>query len=335
MQRGEPRNARAYELYLRANLLAQNRQWWAEARDLYLQCVDEDPAYAPAWARLGRVHRVLAKYGQTEDVGRDLRLAREAFERALALDPDSSLAHNLFTYFEIEERGGAADAMVRLLARAQSHPSEAEIFSGLVVACRFCGILDGSVAADRRGRQSDPHLSSSLAYPYWLMGSYEEAIRHAVEDMRFTRLNALPMVGRTEEAIREYREIENSSMLGLARVIVIAMRAALEGRQEEAIQGARTLLNSSFRDPEGLYFLARLFAYVGEPSLALDVLADVVARGFWCAPAINSDPWLDSVRDDDRFIAIADTADSHSRSARARFRDAGGPQLLGVHALAR
>ena len=38
---------------------------WAQlpvARDLYLQCVDEDPGFAPAWARLGRAHRMIGKY---------------------------------------------------------------------------------------------------------------------------------------------------------------------------------------------------------------------------------------------------------------------------------
>jgi hypothetical protein len=29
------------------------------ARDLYFQCLDDDPDYAPAWARLGRVTRFI------------------------------------------------------------------------------------------------------------------------------------------------------------------------------------------------------------------------------------------------------------------------------------
>ncbi|MBA3259683.1 MAG: hypothetical protein H0T68_09485, partial [Gemmatimonadales bacterium] len=33
-----------------------------------------DPAYAPAWARLGRVHRVMAKYGYG-DAGKDIQQA--------------------------------------------------------------------------------------------------------------------------------------------------------------------------------------------------------------------------------------------------------------------
>ena len=33
------------------------------AGELYRSALDEDPQYAPAWAKLGRVYRVLAKYG--------------------------------------------------------------------------------------------------------------------------------------------------------------------------------------------------------------------------------------------------------------------------------
>ena len=40
------------------------------------------PRYAPAWARLGRVHRVIAKYGYG-DSSEEYRLAEEAFRTGL------------------------------------------------------------------------------------------------------------------------------------------------------------------------------------------------------------------------------------------------------------
>ncbi|MEP6782295.1 MAG: serine/threonine-protein kinase [Acidobacteriota bacterium] len=47
-----PASARAYELYLRGNTFFYSPDQWPIARDLYIECVAEDPAYAPAWARL-------------------------------------------------------------------------------------------------------------------------------------------------------------------------------------------------------------------------------------------------------------------------------------------
>ena len=70
LERDVPASAPAYERYLRANQLAHAPAEWRLARDLYLRSVDEDPKYAPAWAKLGRMHR-----GDREVRGRRERAA--------------------------------------------------------------------------------------------------------------------------------------------------------------------------------------------------------------------------------------------------------------------
>src|SRR5262252_4078572 len=82
-----PSNAKAYEYYLRANQFSQDPKQWAAARDLYLRCVEADPGYAPAWARLGRIHHVMAKY-LTPGAEDGLKRAEAAFRQALDLNPD-------------------------------------------------------------------------------------------------------------------------------------------------------------------------------------------------------------------------------------------------------
>jgi hypothetical protein len=64
-------------------------------------------------------------------------------------------------------------------------------------------------------------------------------------------------------------------------------------------------------------------------------MADVVSRGFLCLPTFQRDPWLDPIRDSDRFAAIMDMAETEAQIMRERFERAGGPALLGVSALAR
>ena len=51
-----PTSAGAYAFYLRANQLAYEVSQWTQARALYRACLDLDPAYAPAWARLARAN---------------------------------------------------------------------------------------------------------------------------------------------------------------------------------------------------------------------------------------------------------------------------------------
>src|SRR4029453_17380818 len=66
LRRDLPSNPAAYEYFLRGNQLSHDGNQWSVARDLYLESVEEDPYYAPAWARLGRIHHVMAKYQPAE-----------------------------------------------------------------------------------------------------------------------------------------------------------------------------------------------------------------------------------------------------------------------------
>ena len=167
-RRGVPASARAYEFYLRANEVVRDWSHVAVARDLYRQCVDEDPSFAPAWAKLGRCHRLLAKYFR-QTPRENLARADECFRRALELEPDLPVAHKLYVHHE-SEMGRARDAMVRLLGLARSHRNDPEIFAGLVHACRYCGLLDASEAAHREARRLDPHISTSVVYTWWARG---------------------------------------------------------------------------------------------------------------------------------------------------------------------
>ena len=86
-----PASVESYEYYLRANQLARHSKQWSIARDMYLKCLEDDPNYAPAWARVGRLHRVLAIYtGERAEEG--FELSQVAFRRALELNPDLSVA---------------------------------------------------------------------------------------------------------------------------------------------------------------------------------------------------------------------------------------------------
>ena len=70
------------------------------ARDLYQRCLELDPRFAPAWAHLGRCHRVIGKY--IEAAPDSERRAEEAFRRALALNPQLSVAHKFYANLEAD-----------------------------------------------------------------------------------------------------------------------------------------------------------------------------------------------------------------------------------------
>ena len=129
------------------------------ARALYEQCLELDPDFAPAWAHLGRCHRVIGKYiDPTPDS--DSR-AEEAFVRAIALNPRLSLAHKFYANLEADT-GRAREGMVRLLNEATRHGNDAELFAGLVHACRYAGLFEESIAAHAEARRLDPTIATSF-----------------------------------------------------------------------------------------------------------------------------------------------------------------------------
>ena len=321
---------KAYEYYLRANQLGMNRRLLAQARDLYRCALDEDPRFAAAWARLGRVHRVMAKYSQDGDPDENFRLAEEAFRKALELDPASSTAHNLYTYLEIEELGRSVAAMVRLLERAQVRTADPELFSALVLTCRFCGLFDASLAADRRARQLDPGIRTSVAYTYWLMGDFENAIFYDDEDIRYVRRYSLASQGKTAEAIASYRELEESRPPGMEYWVAVASRAALEGQRDECVRAADEVLRSRFHDPEGLLFIGLDLAHIGETERALAILERVVQGGFHALATMRPEPRLAPLQGEPRFRDLMRQAEAGHREALQAYERAGGPRLLGA-----
>jgi serine/threonine protein kinase/Tfp pilus assembly protein PilF len=323
-----PASARAYEFYLRANQVSHDPTMLSVAGELYRSALEEDPQYAPAWAKLGRVYRVLAKYGT--EATENFKRADEAFQRALQINPDLSIAHNLYTNLEVESLGRAKEAMARLLTRAQS-TSDPEIFTGLVIACRFCGLLEASLAADRQARRLDPTVRTSVMYTHFMLGDWERAMASDTDTLKWVTNWTLPLLGRQNEAIASFREMESRPLPGTIRDMMRACRLVMEGNREESYKIAQTFFYKHF-DPEGLYFTARVLARLDEPIASLDLLDRIVGQGFYCSSILMRDPWMDSIRGRSRFAEVVRRADERTREAHDEFIRLDGHRLLALNA---
>jgi TolB-like protein len=93
-----PATPRAFELFLRGMEHARTLTGMLDARKCLQDAVEEDPQFAPAWAALGRCHRVYGKYYEPHSRSHEER-ADAAFRRALELSPQLPLAHRYLTHF--------------------------------------------------------------------------------------------------------------------------------------------------------------------------------------------------------------------------------------------
>jgi serine/threonine-protein kinase len=330
--RDAPADGAAYEIYLRATSVAigtSRRSSLIEARDLLMSSVETDPGFAPAWAQLGRVYRILGKYGH-DDAGECTRRARQAFERAFALNPDLPLAHNLYTYFEVEELRSPVTAMLRLVERVSQSGAGPELFAGLVIACRFCGLFEASLAAHDRARRLDPNVVTSAHYTWWMMGEYERAAELDPEQVPFIRAYSLPMLGREEEGLELFTTWQTRTVEGLESAFIESSAGAFRGDRDAVLKGYRRLVDGGFSDCEGLFFIVRALAKVGELEPALELLDEVVHGGFTAPETMRRDPWLESLRGEPRFEELLAQASDARRHAADLFVRAGGNRVLAL-----
>ncbi|HSL21800.1 MAG TPA: protein kinase [Vicinamibacterales bacterium] len=327
-----PHNARAYELYLRANELARTYDGLAGARDLYQRCLELDPEFAPAWARLGRCYRVIGKYVEVTPDSEER--AEEAIRRALELNPRLSVAHKFYANLEADV-GQAQRALVRLLGEANRHGNDPELFAGLVHACRYCGLYDQSIAAHAEARRLDPNVPTSLEQTLLMTGdiqrllSVEPPLVIAGADDGI-RVIGLGLAGRRDEARRALRAMHQVPRVAAFRMWTDHLLAWLDRRQADMIAGMPALVGLKVMDdPEATFQEGWLLCDVGEHQRGLGHLQRAVAKGYYVAATLAASPQFDALRADPAFKALVAEAEAGRERSLAAFREGGGERLLG------
>jgi eukaryotic-like serine/threonine-protein kinase len=323
---------RAYELYLRANELARTYDGLPGARDLYRRCLELDSRFAPAWAQLGRCHRVIGKYidGAPDSEAH----AEDAFRSALALNPRLSIAHKFYANLEADI-GQAQGAVVRLLGEADRHGNDPELFAGLVHACRYCGLYDQSLAAHAEARRLDPNVPTSVEQTLLMTGDIDRLL--AIEPPRLVagaddgiRVIGLGLAGRLDEARRKLRAMRQSSRIPIFQSWIEYLTAWLDRRPADMVIDMAAFSRLKIQDdPEAIFQEGWLLCDVGAHEAGLDYLRRGVAKGYFVSPTLTGRPQFDALRSAAAFRALLDEAEAGRQRALAAFRQAGGERLIG------
>jgi TolB-like protein len=326
-----PQDARAYELYLRGNELARSYDGMARARDLYQQSLDLDPEFAPAWAHLGRCHRVIGKY-VSPSADSETR-AESAFRRALEINPHLSVAHKFYANLEAD-MGHGQQALVRLLNEATRHGNDPELFAGLVHACRYCGLFEESIAAHAEARRLDPNVPTSVEQTWLMTGDIETLLSLETPALvagadEGIRVIALGFAGRRDEARRALIRMRRAHIPAFQSWTEFLM-AWLEQRTPDMLARITAFDGLKIRDdPEAIFQEGRFLCDVGEHQKGLEYLARAVAKGYSVLSTLQHSHEFDALRGGSGFkTLLADAAAGRDRAVTA-FREAGGNRLLG------
>jgi len=312
LRKDVPRSALGYEFFLRANQQAHEPGGWATARDLYRRSLEEDPDFAPAWARLGRTLWLIAKY--TEKPGDSFQEAEHALRRSIELNPDLTLAQRYYAEIEIETEA-TLDSLKRLKENIARWPNNADLYAALGKALRYTGLLRESAEAFEKVRQLDPHMNTSIAHTWFMLGDYQRAGDAIHGDIHYLRPLTMAMSGHHAEAIRLLRDTIRNNPDKQFHAYHQGLVSMLEGDRETAARNANVIIDHN-RDPEARYYMLRSLAHIGEVDRALDVL-DQISRSFFPLYAFEHDPWLEPIRSAPRFAEILRGARERHAQARA------------------
>jgi len=328
-----PRDPRAYELYLRANEVGRNPDKLPEARDLYERCLELDPSFAPAWAMIGRCHRVIGKF--ITPVPDSEERAEEAFRRALVLNPRLSIAHKFYANLEAD-MGHARQALERLLGQVFRHGNDPELFAGLVHACRYCGLYEQSIAAHGEARRLDPNVTSSVEMTLLLTCdvdrflAYDRSRAQGPGDGGIVVIG-LGFAGRYDEARQALAKMagvsQNVTLQRWARTLTVW----LDRRRDDLVASLDALTGLKINDdPEAMFQMGWMLCEVGADELGLTLVQRAVAKGYFAWPTLTASRAFDNVRRDPAFQAIVSEAETGRSQALAAFRETGGDRLLGL-----
>jgi tetratricopeptide (TPR) repeat protein len=268
------------------------------------------------------MYRLLAKAG-SDDTAADMKRADDALQQALRLNPDLSMAHNLYAQIEVD-RGEAPAAMTRLFERLRQRGANAELYAGLVQACRFGGLLEESIAAHQRAVALDPATLTGVMHAYFVMRRWEDVVAASGHVRGYVYSLSLNELGRGNEALAALADLEQKGGL---HDFILSARELIAGRAAESAAALGRALQA-LADPESFYYAGRHFARLGEDAAALTELERSADGGYSCVEPLMNDPWLNAVRSHPRFQAVLSRARERHAEALHAFELAGGADLL-------
>jgi hypothetical protein len=244
------------------------------------------------------------------------------------------VAHNFFAQVEADN-GQAKQAIVRLLGVAKRHGNDAELFAGLVHACRYCGLFEQAIAAHEEARRLDPHVPTSILQTLLMAGDTARLLgspRSAAGGSGDAgiRVIGLGLAGRRAEAKEALLDLRPASRIPAFSVWIEYLLAWLEERPADML--ARIAGVSALKiqdDPEAVFQEGWLLCDVGEHDQGLEYLRRAVAKGYYVSPTLAGFRHFDALRSDPAFQRLQADAEAGRQDCLLAFRDAGGEQLLG------
>jgi TolB-like protein/Tfp pilus assembly protein PilF len=310
-------NREAYELYLKGRFL-WNKRTGADLRkaiDFFNHAIAKDPNYALAYAGLADCYDLLHEYSDLSPK-ESYPKAKATATKALELDDTLGEAHTSLAYSLVNYDWDWRGAEKEYQRAIELNPNYATAHQWYAECLSMLGRHNEAIAEIKRAQRLDP---LSLIINQGVGGKYLYARRYDEAMAQFHRtLELYPHFPPTHQRIGwcyAQKRMYNEAIAEMQRAVELSgnspqMIAALgwtyaaAGRRDTAQNIIAELERRSKESYVDNYFIATIFAALGEKDEAFALLNKASAERSYWMPWINIDPQLDNLRSDSRFDAL-------------------------------
>jgi DNA-binding winged helix-turn-helix (wHTH) protein/tetratricopeptide (TPR) repeat protein len=299
----------AYQAYLEGRMLRRTTNGIAQAITALERAIDIEPGFAAAYAELSLCRLTNSAFGMIDQRPSELAAARRLSQRALELDPQLPLAYAVASAVATADWNwpGAEALLQKGLAIS---PDDEYLLAYQARMASIRGDADTSIILSRpliEHRVTDAGLHYTMGHHYYRAGRYRESIdayRHALKlspgqpdaHLGIGRIRALQ--GDSDAALREMalEPHPDCQLYGF----VIAHTAA--GNEPVASGMLEKLISRGAK--RWAYRIGALHAYRGDIDKAFGSLDLAYALRDSGLIKIKTDPLLDSIRGDPRYVDL-------------------------------
>lgn len=314
-------NEEAYRLYLQGMYLSNNRLApdARKAVETLERAVQLDPNYALAWAAKAYAHRAAGNYERVVDTRDAYRRSMEAIDRALALDPNLSQAYTALCenkmYYEYDFEG-AEKACRKAIELEPNSPLAHQVYSRVLPGRRR---LDESIAEVKLAIELEPaSLFYQRLYGHLLHYArrYDEAAAQYKRILAMDENNVngyvwlidtLSFQGKEAEAFEWFIRYLNSR-----RTDEQIVRAYGSAFQAGGWNGVLHEQAKRFEESDDVYFRAAgIHAQIGNKDKAFEYLERSYQRRELWMFYLHVHPLVDNLRGDPRLDDLIERVESH------------------------
>jgi serine/threonine protein kinase/tetratricopeptide (TPR) repeat protein len=302
-------NAEAYEAFLRGRYhwYTMSEEGFAKSISCYQRAVALDPSYAEAYAGIAEYHCWLAVYGLAEPA-RELRVAREAAQKAIDLDETLAAAHAAHGLSLLTHEWQWRLAGARFRRAIELNPNYTQAHAHYACQLAMEGRFDESVAQARRACEIDPLNPFNFYFLSWCLYQSRRFAESAEEARRLLRMDPrygsarfvlswlMRRSGEHEEAVADAKraiELLGEVPMFLAALACAHAAAGSEDEGRAILDSLEALSAHRFVSP---YHRALVRIQLGEHEEALALLRQAIEVEDPWVVWLGTEPQLDPLR---------------------------------------